>query len=384
MKTFLRHKSSSPFRGRPVRGTRAWSLRAGWRAFTLVEMVAVLAVIAVLSVVIVPVLIKVFDQMAKTAEEKRMKVMIDGLKGHILRNRNVPGGDTFAAAIGGEIGMEPDTVLTNARDLRRVYLIDPDLTNTLPIPFTQTWRGVTNDMPRLMGVMLISSTFQDLPTNLVSGFAVSSDAFSNAWYTVEGEMPAGWGWEGDPEDLTMERLNLRDLFVDVTLNYDTWTVSFTNRGRFTVDNSLTNYLPGFSTVYSTRYLASTVLGLHSHTGTSDTLQSSEILRDPASYVYEIDTWRGRLFTGRGVRLLGGLDLQAAHDLFLASPWNVNAKGSPPVTQQMVVDSMVDYMLSYLQWAEDGFHEKYGPVNEAKAKLDQDVTYLIFKPNNDEK
>lgn len=354
------------------------------RAFSLVEMVAVLAVLAVLSVVIVPVLIRVFDQMAKTAEEKRMDNMIEGLKAHVLRNRNIPFTNQFAAAIATEIGMEADNVLTNARGLRRVYLLDPALTNTLPIPFNQTWMGITNNMPRLMGAMFISSISRDLPNNLVSGFAASPAAFSNAWYAVEGTVPTGWTWEGDPDDLTMERLNFRDLFVDVTLNYDTWTVSFTNRGRVTVDDSTTNTLPGFSTVYSARYLSSTVLGLHSHAGTTDTLQCSEVLRDPASYVYEIDTWRGRLFTGRGVKLLGGLDLQSAHDLFLAAPWNVNAKGSPPVTQQMVVDDMVDYMLSYLQWAEGGFQVHYGPVIESKNKLDTDVTYLIFKPNNESK
>jgi hypothetical protein len=345
-------------------------------------MIAVLAIISLLSVVILPVLIRVFDQMAKTAEEKRMDNLVAGLRGHVLRNRNIPFTNDFAAAIGTEIGMDADQVLTNARGLRRVYVVDPAITNTLPVPFNQDWRGITNTMPRLMGVMLISSIARDLPSNLVSGFATTSAVFSNLWYTADGEMPVGWTWPGDPDDLTMERLNIRDLFVDVTLNYDTWTVSFTNRGRITIDDSATNTLPGFSTVYTTRYLASTVLGLHSHDGTADTLQSSEVLRDPVTCVYEIDTWRGRLFTGRGVKLLGGLDLQGAHDLFLAAPWNVNAKGSPAVTQQMVVDDMRDYMLAYLDWADRGFPAKDKPMIDTMSDLNTKVTYLIFKPNNE--
>ncbi|MCP5523366.1 MAG: hypothetical protein H7A46_17665 [Verrucomicrobiales bacterium] len=351
-------------------------------AFSLMELVAVMAILTLLSVVVVPVLIQVFDRMARTAEEERMTRLIEGLKGHVLRNRNIPFTNNLAAAIGTEIGLDPDAVLTNARGLRRVCLLDPAITNSLPIPFTQDWRGVTNNMPRLMGVLLVSSISRDLPATLVSGFTASSAAFSNIWYAADGALPTGWTWEGEPDDLILKRLNLRDLFVDVTLNYDTWTVSFTNLGRFTVDNSATNTLPGFSTVYSTRYLAGTVLGLHSHDGLTDTLESSEILRDPCSYVYEIDTWRGRLFTGRGVKLLGGLDLQSAHDLFLAAPWNANAKGNPAADQQMVVDDMTAYMEAYLEWAEGGFQSKFGLVNEAKVKLDTDATYLIFKPNNE--
>lgn len=356
--------------------------RKGWWAFSLVEMVAVLAVIAMLSTVIVPVMIRVLDQAALTAEQTQMKSMIQGLRQHVLRNRNIPFADTVVDAISTELGTEPGGVLANARGLRRVYLLDPAITNALPIPFNQTWVGVTNDLPRLMGVVLVSSIYGDLPTNLVSGYAESPAAFSNVWHAVDGVTPVGWDWDGDPDDLTVERLNLRDLFVDVTLNYDTWTVNFTNRGRFTVDNSSTNALPGYSTVYSTRYLSGTVLGLHSHTGFEDTLQSAEVLRDPASYVYEINTWRSRLFMGRSVRLLGGLDLQATHDLFLSAPWNVNAKGNPAVTQQMVVDDMIDYMVMYLDWAGQGFPNKYKPVLQSQADLETSVDYLIFKPNNE--
>ncbi|MCP5516446.1 MAG: type II secretion system protein [Verrucomicrobiales bacterium] len=369
---------------RAVAGSPSRGGGSGRRGFTLVEIIAVLALIAILSVVVAPVLIRVFDRLAREAEEKRMAGLIEGLRTHVLRNRNVPFTNNFAAALAQEMGLDADNVSTNARGLRRVYLVDPAITNTIPIPFTQNWVGVTNNLPALLGVMLISSISRDLPTNVVSGFAPSSAAFSNAWYTVDDALPAGWNWEGDPEDLVMERMNLRDLFVEVTLNYDTWTISFTNRGRFTIDNSTTNRLPGFSTVFTTHYLASTMLGLHSHTGISDTLQVSEILRDPAAYVYEIDTWRGRLFTGRGVRLLGGIDLQAAHDLFLAAPWNVNAKGNPAVTQRMVVDAMADYMVEYLAWASAGFPSKSKDIIDAKKELDTAVTYLIFKPNNEDK
>lgn len=352
------------------------------RAFSLVEMVAVLAVIAVLSTVIVPVMIRVFDQLALTAEQKEMKGMVDGLKAHVMRNRNIPFTNEIAAAIGTELGMEPDDVLTNARGLRRVYLLDPAITDTLAIPFDQTWTGVTNDMPRLMGAVLISSISRDLPSNLVTGFAASSAEFSNVWYAVDGTMPAGWTWAGDPDDLTMERLNLRDLFVDVTLNYDTWTVSFVNMGRFTIDNSTTNTLPGMDTnVYTARYLAGTVLGLHSHTGDTDTLEASEILREPVSYVYEVDTWRSQLFLGRAVRQLGGTDLQAAHDMFLAAPWNINAQGSPPVVQADVVDDMIDYMVNYLDWANRGFPTHDRAILDAVAELDTSVDDLIFRPRN---
>lgn len=339
-----------------------------------------MAVIAVLSTVILPVMIRVSDQMALTAEQQEMKGLVEGLKAHVLRNHNIPFTNGIAAAIGAEIGMQPDRVMANARGLRRVYLLDPAITNTLSVPFNQSWTGIPNDLPRLLGAMVISSISRELPTNLVSGFAASSEAFSNLWYAVDGTMPSGWHWNGNPDDLTMERLNLRELFVEVTLNYDTWTASVTNRGRFTVDHSTTNTLPG-TVVYTSHYLAGTVLGLHSHIGSTDTLQSSEVLQDSASYIYEVDTWRGRLFTGPSVRLLDGTDLQAVHNAFLMSPWNDHAKGSPAVTQADVVDDMIDYMVNYLDWADRAFPANDKAMGDAKAELDTSVNYLIFKASS---
>jgi type II secretory pathway pseudopilin PulG len=344
-------------------------------------MVAVLAVLAILSTVIVPVMIRVFDQMAMTAERKEIKQLVEGLQEHVLRNHNIPYTNTITTAISTEIGLHPDQVLTNGRGLRRVYLLDPAITNTLSIPFNQSWAGITNDLPRLMGAMVISSISRELPTDLVSGFASSPDAFSNLWYAVDGVMPAGWNWDGNPDDLVMERLNLQELFVDLTLNYDTWSVTFTNRGRFTVDNSATNTLPG-TNVYTSHYLKGTVLGLHSHGGHTGTLQSSEVLQESGSYVYEIDTWRGSLFTGPGVRQLAGTDLQAAHDVFMLSPWNDNAKGNPAVTQADVTDDMIDYLVTYLDWANRGFPANDTAMIQAKAELDTALDYLIFKASSE--
>jgi prepilin-type N-terminal cleavage/methylation domain-containing protein len=352
--------------------------RAG---FSLIEMVAVLAVLAILAAALLPVLLQGYDRIARDRESRCQESIGESLRRHVLRNCNIPGPDEFAQAVASELGCQVSQVLTNERGLRRVYLIDPGITATLTIPFTQGDFGVTNQVGPDVRVALLSSVGEALPDSITNGMAASATIFSNIWSVAEGTVPAGWSWSGRGEDLRIHRIDLDGLFVPVIFNYDTYTVFNTNRGRFSINNGDTNTLPT-SPTYVASVLKGSVLGLHHHEGTTGTLQFREVVQHPVSYVYERDAWRGRLFLGRGLRVTTGMDLQAAHDLAVASPLNPNAQGSPPATPVGVILATSNYLRSFLIWKTNGYPSSgasYNAVNNAQKALDTISMNLLHKP-----
>lgn len=349
--------------------------------FSVIELIGVLAIMAILAVALIPALMKGYDRVARENESRALESMGNGLRGFILRFQSIPSHTNYSTLLATELGWQVSDVVTNARGLRRVYLIDPGITNTLPIPYTQSAFGLTNPITPNVRVVLMSSVGAPLPASLVSGFASSATVFSNIWNAAESSIPVGWTWKGSGEDLRLCRVDLDSLFVPVVLNYDTYTVNMTNRGRFTIGNSATNILPMIP-IYSANFIKGTVLGLHSHADSANTLQVREVVQHPLSFIYEKDAWRGQLFLGRGLRLTSGLDLQAAHDLFIASPSNMNAQGNPMATPSLVINTLSNYMRAYINWRDAGFpskHATYTAVSKAQADMETVSMNLLHKP-----
>lgn len=350
--------------------------------FSLLEVIGVLAVLAILAMALVPVAIHGYDRAARERESRALETLCEGLRTCILRSQSIPHATNFAPVIADEIGWELSAVLTNPRKQTRAFLIDPAVTATLPIPFAQTYQGVTATLQPGLGVLFISSTGQPLPPAVTTGFATSSAAFSNIWNTADGAIPSGWSWSGRAEDLRIVRLDLESLFIPLILNYDTYTVSVTNQGRFTIGGSTTNVLPAVP-AYSASYLRGSTLGLHHHSATTNSLQVQEVLQHPMSFVYERDAWRGHLFLGRGLRLTSGLDLQAAHDLFISSPLNSNAKGNPQATPTLVVTAVSNFLNAYIAWNTAGYPSSgatYNAVKSAQTEVGTVSVDLLHKPN----
>lgn len=352
--------------------------RARHGAFSLIELLGTLAVITILALALTPILIREFDRHAREAETRQMATLIGGLRSHILRTRSIPGPDTFAQAIATELGLQTADVLLNPRRQPRVLLLDPAITNSIPIPFSQTAVGLTSSVPLASGILLVSSTAQPLPPGIVSGFASSSAAFSNVWITAENAIPQGWSWTGSGHDLRIARLNLGTLFVPLALNYETSFNGVTNLGRFTIDGSTTNALPSIPTFIS-HYLVGSVLGLHHHAGTTNTLQARLVLQNPASYFYQGAVWRGQAFLGRGMRPTSALDLQAAYDLFVAAPSNSMAQGSPQASPVIVASAMTSFLQEYVAWRNNGYPASHKTLDAAHANLDQVTSDLLHRP-----
>jgi hypothetical protein len=108
------------------------------------------------------------------------------------------------------------------------------------------------------------------------------------------------------------------------------------------------------------------------------VESRQLLRWPATFVYERGHWRGQIF--QGLKLTDD-DLYPASTLFLNSAWNANA--SSGATPAAVVDAMAGYMTNYADWATAGFPGPGAPtrnaVQAAQAALKSASENLIAQP-----
>ncbi|MBL9129423.1 MAG: type II secretion system protein [Verrucomicrobiales bacterium] len=354
------------------RPSTSWSSsRTGCSGFSLIELLGAMTVLTILALALAPVLVREYDRSARDRETRSLESIAGGLRSHILRTRSIPSHTAYAQAIATEMGIQVSDVILNGRRQPRVFLVDPAVTNTIPIPYTQTHLGLATNIPVSLGMVMLSSVGTPLPAGLVSGFASSSTAFSNIWAASENAVPSGWSWSGKGEDLRIVRINLGTLFVPLALNYDAYTVTATNRGRFTVDRSATNTLPTLPTFVS-NYLISTVVGLHHHAGVANTLQFTVVLQTPTAFIYQGSSWRGQTFHTRGSTPTSAIELQAAHDLFVSSPANDQAQGNPQVTPAAVIEAMTEYLQAFVDWRDNGYPSQHNTLDNAQDELD-DVT-----------
>lgn len=343
-------------------------LKNCYRAWSLIEIIGVMAVIGILALAIAPALMRAIERHYRQDEVNMLRRMSDGLQQSILRNHAIPDHTGFAAAIAVELGLDEASVRTNRIKQARVFLIDPALhigTGAgTTLPYSQGIHGSTN--PASPRVLFVSSLSVPLPQGIQSGVAESTNAFNAIWDTAENSVPAGWAWTGRGEDLKIQRLNLMPLFVPLILNNNSPAY-----GRFAIDEAAHEALT--ANTFQAYYLLGTRLKLY---GSDGTLQSTEILQDPRTFVYENGIWRGKLFLASSGRRLGGADLQAAYELFMSSPPNENAKFG--TTQGEVTASMLTYMSNYINWAVSGFSssKKSAVQSAATAMGDKTKNYLF--------
>jgi type II secretory pathway pseudopilin PulG len=331
--------------------------RRGW---SLIEMVGVMGIIAIIALAVAPALLQQSIDIFRRNEARMLEQMAEGLKRSIIRNHYIPSHSDVFSVIASELGLEEAKVRFNRVNRERVYLIDYGLKigpgSGATLPYAQTWQGSTLE-PVNPRVLLISSLSEPLPLDIQSGVAQSQQAFDAIWDTGENQVPTGWIWAGQGEDLKIQRLHLGPLFICVALNNN-----FTSGGKFAVDNeaSLHSMNPGTDN-FAAYYIIGTRLRL---CGSDGTLQTTEVVRDPCMFIFENGVWRGRSSFLADSRRLGGADLQAAYELFIASPYNTNNANKSvqtktmgkisPVTQAAVTQSMINYLVGYIAWAAAGF------------------------------
>lgn len=277
--------------------------KGGW---ILWAVLGTLAVMAVLALAVAVVWVRQYDMRMREAEKQALADIGEAFRRVVIETATIPSPTNFASVVALRTGKSLAQVQFNRRTGPRVVIADPDLglgTNgTGKLTYTQGRFGSLYPVnPRLV---LLSSLSRPLPAGLTTGATLTTAQFSNVWNTIQGARPAGWVWDGDPNDLFVQRVHLGDLFVKLKLQYYTKT-NATDRGYYAVtsspllaeanraslaapDYALTNY-----------YIRGSYLSLY---GPDGVLQFRDILQDDGLiYTCQNRVWRQGLGS-RGFRV----------------------------------------------------------------------------------
>lgn len=313
-------------------------------AFTLVEMIGALAVLALVLVLLVPATLHHLDRLASEQEASRLQALGDALLASIQHTRSIPSDTNWAAVVASEAGLDVESVTNNSRNHPRILLVDSGGWLSTNLPYVQSDWGTPN-CPTNARMILLSSLGKNLP--VTTGMASAAD-FQALWDAPPGTVP--WtGWNGNPNDVVIQRLNLAPLFVRLVL---TTYNSGTNGQYVVVDNGPTNSVPR-TNGFAAWFIKGTVLKLYTGAPES-TFDSSQILDTDTSFVYEHGSWKASI---EGTVTFGVGDVAGIVAAFLNATPNLNAQNTNGNAQQVrVVQTFTDYMSNYQAWAAGNFSD----------------------------
>ncbi len=350
-------------------------------------MVGVLAVIAILATALAPAFVRQMDKTSGDQESAILKSFGDALQQSIMRNRSIPSAANWASTVATELGVDLAAVTTGSRRQPRFFLIDPNLNinNTAvtaagngdpALPYTQTSDGSIN-IPVSPRVLILSSIGPALPGGIVSGVATAAN-FTNIWNSTDGIVPAApvfTSWTGSGDDLKVQRIDLAPLFVELLL---TQNASVGANPRYSVDStSWASAIEVPKTNFIQKYfIQNSVLALHDNTGVLD---SQQILIRNNSFIYDQNVWRGSI---GGEGFLAGLDIASVVDRYLVAYPNRQAQNGTN-QQVVVVQSMINFMDRYSDWATAGFPSNSAPtyvaVQNARTAMKNAVQGQYLQP-----
>jgi type II secretory pathway pseudopilin PulG len=327
-------------------------------AASLLVWIAAIAMIAILLAFTLPTLIRETDQRVAREETAVLKTFGDALLAAITRLGYIPSHTNWAESVAAEAGFNTIVVATNARHQPRLLLIDTNgWFNQVSLPYTQTRFGSGIDPQKTARMMIISSVGSALPLSAGPLSAVEfTSVWTNLWNAFEGSLPATplWaGWDGRPEDVKVERVDISARFISLRLatHKNEPTLGYYSIGA---DNTLVDAprddngqtLP---VVFPSYYLQGTVLNLY-NANDPDALDSRQILNRDGRFRFWNGIWINDKEVGGG---MPGGDISAVVAAFLNAVPNTNARYTNQ-QQRLVVEAMMDYMSNYNVWAGGGF------------------------------
>lgn len=309
------------------------------KAFSLIEMVGVLAIISLIVAAAAPTFIQRVDHDFRTSEKLVTQKLAEGLRENCIRNRHVPAAANWAAAIASNLEMNVSQVLTNSRKHTRRFLCDPAFSiNGGALPYVQGASGSPSTPVNARGIILSTAA---VPLPSLTG--ISGADFTNIWLTADGTKPSALSaWDGQIEDLIIERIDLAAIFHKVLLvNVDPFPDALPNRGYYALNTYGATWCPPES--QQTAYLIQdTVISFYRANGTS--VDIAEILKNDMSFVYRGSKW---------ARRMGGSDESVGDFGELVSEFMEGPPPSEPkfaATQQSVINEVYSFLWSYSVWA----------------------------------
>ena len=263
------------------------------QGFSLLEMIGVMAVIAIMATLVMPSIIQQMKAAAAEQESVALQRFAQGFKDHVLRSKQIPDETDWAEVIATELGLQTDEVSVSGSHTARVYLIDPALrigAANGTLPYTQTNSGsLVEPASSSWRLMIVSSLDPGRPIPVASGVC-DADSFNNLWNAADGAVPAGWpgSWLNHGAELKIQRINLASLFKRLILtNCDS-----PSSGIFAMDDSIPGSIPAEGV--NAFFIEGTVVSLYD---SNQAVESRQLLRWPATFVYERGSWRGQIFQG---------------------------------------------------------------------------------------
>ena len=271
----------------------------------------------------------------------------------VVRSNNIPGtaGTTWASAVANWLDRPVTNITTTPRQFQRLYLVDPNITLTLP--YTQSGNSGLAAAPSNARVMVVSSIARtNVPPTI---------DFNETWnwnnVLSPTAMPASWSsFPGNGEDVCIQRINLGQMFYQLVLvNRDQSGVGATN-APFAMNGTatptiITNLLYPNGQIWNKYYLAGSVLGL---CGTNGGVASTFILNRNAGFVFENGSWNAQILGCAACTNSTPPSLASAYNAaainFFNSLWNP-AAGTNGATQTAVLSAFGNLMSDYIMWSE---------------------------------
>ena len=260
---------------------------------TLLAVILMVFVVVTLAGAAALVWIRHYDRAARHDEKRTLAEIERALRHEVMDSGLIPEPTNVLRTVASLTGQSDAQVEFNPRGNPRVVLADPGLgigpLGFEGLPYRQSVSGAR--LPRNPRLVLLSSTGSELPTNMVSGATLTTSQFANLWTTAQGQTPADWNWNGDPDDLCIRPLHLDDLFVQVTLRY--YTNAPQHHGKYTLDSrgittNAPTLLPLPELPFSPYVIRGTYLSLY---GTNDVVQFRDMLQEDAiTYTCRNGVW----------------------------------------------------------------------------------------------
>lgn len=339
------------------------------RGFTLLELVAVLTVLSLLAWIGADSALARARRMARQSEAAELSLIADACVQTTLRTQSLPASTNWTDWLAAGSTIPVRRISRTASGTLRQLRIDPDARFGRPSsvpPFRQNVAGSL--LPVSPRILLVSSVAEELPDLQLLGFEA-------LWTNPPSAFPTGWpqSWPGSPEDLVMERMDLRSRFRRIVLqNLDSDLAA-----PFSIGNE-TSSVPARETTEGW-YMDGTLLTLKGSDGSN---QGVEWIGSDSGYVFERRRWRRT--PEAGPARSGGLGALADQFLQAAVP-------TSPATAEMdrasLVDDLTALMVSYANWRTAGFPssdpgDSYSNplqriAREAQARLRDEAYHLVL-------
>jgi type II secretory pathway pseudopilin PulG len=351
---------------------------AARKGFTLVQFIALVAIVGLFAVALLRALIREIDVRYVRQERAALKACSEALLRGILRQHFIPDHTStetgWATTVASETGADPGSIAQNSRRQPRILLIDPGDVfgpgGAMTPPYWQSldgkvWQDSYNVLPKRARFILTSSVGRPLPNSLSPGLMSAAADFETLWNTAPGASPAISALAGfPPADLVLERLDLSPHILMCTLTTD--SIIPTAQGRYLLGtNAPSSVTLQLVDDRPRLFLENTLLTLYhsidynNQNLTLDLMRSDSqhVLIRGASFQYQGHVW---VSGETGGSMYGGLDLAAVARQFLTSVPNLNA---PTNQQQVILNSMINFMRDYVAWKESGNWLNNGYYNQ---------------------